>query len=462
MRRVLKWLGIGFGALLLLAVGIWVSSRMMGPTEAQERALAVMMRPVEPPPGRNAFPALWLLPYDVPEDQLEAVTAEDAKRMAAWPLPDYENSDDAAAHAEERTFASVAEKRYGRIIAEDRKGPDYCNTSTQDCSAEVRENLSAYRAWRQSESKLLENLQTLASYDYLHNQMPPRIDTPFVELRYFGALPTLRALDFSEGRIDAALAGDCGDIAAMRRFAISSDWLIYTMVSVAYDRVGMKLLGEMLRDLPPDHELLPGCRALMQLPKPEEMSLCNSLRGEFAFGEGIMAQMQDAARKNPVERLKLWLFHNPAKSRALLAANYARNCSDEHKVLLRSDQPARMPIPSARLGVKDYFQCADNAIGCMLMRIAAPAYSDYSLRMQDMGARDQLLATLLWLREHADDRRPLAERLASRPANLKSPSRDVRIVDGGKALAIPMYDQSREKEFELPLPAYLQDAAVTN
>ena len=128
---------------------------------------------------------------------------------------------------------------------------------------------------------------------------------------------------------------------------------------------------------------------------------------------------------------------------------------------LQQDQPP-LPMKLASMGLGDYFRCADNAIGCILVRIAAPAYGDYAARLQDMGARGRLLATLLWLREHAGDRRPLAERLAARPPALKSPAREIRIVEGGKALAVRMYEQKREKEFVLPLPAYLQDAVVTH
>lgn len=463
MRRVLKWLGIGFGALLLLAVGIWVSSRMMGPTEAQERALAVMAQPVDPPPGRNAFPALWLLPYDVPDDQLEAVTAEDMKWWANKPLPNFQNADDAPAQvtAVKHEPISLAEPRFGRIVPAKREGPEYCSSGDPSCLAKVRADLSAYRAWQESNAQLLDHLSALNQYNYLRNQLPPRLEAPFPAMQHFSALPTWRALDFVEGRVDAALAGNCRDIVMFQRFARTSDLLIYTMISAAFERTGTRLFGEMLRELPAEHPLPVECAALSEPPSASDLSLCETMRGEFRYSSSIVAS-SFAMQRNPVDRLKAALTYNDAKTKGKVAEGNAWYCGKQAADLLRQDLPAKPPETYSAFGLRDYFRCADNALGCAVTRIAEPVYDDYAPRLQDMGARDQLLATLLWLREHAVDRRPLTERLASRPANLKSPSRDIRIVDGGKVLAIRMYDRSREKEFELPLPAYLQDGVTVN
>lgn len=455
MRKALRWLVIVLGVLLLAVAGIWALSRALGPGAAQQGAVE-LLEPRPAPAGRNAFAAVWLLAYDVPESRLEAVTREDMQRWAqapqAVPGPSWKPLEP----------ASIAEQRYGRVVAKDRKRSDDCGSNDPDCLAKVRANLPAYRIWRQSEAKLLDRLQSLAQYDYLRNALPPRMEAPFPPLQYFGALPTLRALDFAEGRIDVALAGNCRDIAMMRRFAISSDFLIYTMVGTAYDRAGTRLLGEMLRELPADRALPAECAALAHPPKPEQLSLCNAMRGEFAFASAVGAQaMREEMRRSGLERVKQALLYDEAETRAEAAENLAGPCREDAMARLQQDQPP-LPMTLAPMGLGDYFRCADNAIGCILARIAAPAYGDYAARLQDMGARGRLLGTLLWLREHADDRHPLAQRLAALPAELKSPAREIRIVAGGKALAVRMYDRKREKEFVLPLPTCLQDAVVTH
>jgi hypothetical protein len=71
----------GLLGVALLVVATWAISRFVGSTDAQEQALATMRR-LPPVTGRNAFEALWLLPYDVPESQRGRIVAEDLRRLA--------------------------------------------------------------------------------------------------------------------------------------------------------------------------------------------------------------------------------------------------------------------------------------------------------------------------------------------------------------------------------------------
>lgn len=70
--RGLKWAARTLIAFMLLTLAAWSLSRWLGPTDAQEAALAMMREPL-PPVQRNAFPALWLMPYDVPAAKREEV-----------------------------------------------------------------------------------------------------------------------------------------------------------------------------------------------------------------------------------------------------------------------------------------------------------------------------------------------------------------------------------------------------
>lgn len=61
MRQIGKWLlWIALGALAILAC-LWFLSRVRGPSSTQTAALALMQEFAPPPPGGNAFPAVWLL-----------------------------------------------------------------------------------------------------------------------------------------------------------------------------------------------------------------------------------------------------------------------------------------------------------------------------------------------------------------------------------------------------------------
>jgi len=79
------------------------------------------------------------------------------------------------------------------------------------------------------------------------------------------------------------------------------------------------------------------------------------------------------------------------------------------------------------------------------------------LRMQDFGARLELLATLAWLRENADRSDRLEELLEQRPEAFKSPTRQVSIGENDASLHIPMFGEpEREPTWSVPLPAALQ------
>lgn len=80
-------------------------------------------------------------------------------------------------------------------------------------------------------------------------------------------------------------------------------------------------------------------------------------------------------------------------------------------------------------------------------------YARYANRGLDHRARLQLLATLAWVRGQPDDG-TLAERLARRPADLRSPARDITVAADGRSLEIAQYDTSRGATWSLPWPAY--------
>ncbi|HEY0662556.1 MAG TPA: hypothetical protein VGD21_14695, partial [Lysobacter sp.] len=83
----------------------------------------------------------------------------------------------------------------------------------------------------------------------------------------------------------------------------------------------------------------------------------------------------------------------------------------------------------------------------------ATSYHHYQLRAQDYGAQLTLAGTLLWLREHAGDDRPMSLRLAALPVSLRSPTRGMELVDDGRALRIAMFETKRHRHWQLPLRA---------
>ena len=87
LLTVLLWIGAVVAVLILIVAGLFTYGRLRGPDAAGRAALAVLQAPRAMPPGRNAFPILWLVRWPVPDDQLQAVTATDVRALLAAAAP---------------------------------------------------------------------------------------------------------------------------------------------------------------------------------------------------------------------------------------------------------------------------------------------------------------------------------------------------------------------------------------
>src|SRR5699024_6985699 len=119
-------------ALMVMLVALWGASRLLGPTAEQRRAVEVFEQ-LPPPQGSNAFPALWLLQWDVPEAEQAALVAEDVERYRS--LPPYGDGARAAALA---VFSHAADRRFPNLETTLAKEPASCEWREAGCLEHVR------------------------------------------------------------------------------------------------------------------------------------------------------------------------------------------------------------------------------------------------------------------------------------------------------------------------------------
>lgn len=452
MARLLRWCLFAAAGLLLAVIVLWSVSRLRGATDEQETALEIMQRPWTPE-GRNAFAAIWLLPYDVPEAEQAALAAADMRRMAG--LPQFGEATEVNVPTG-LDFVSGAEGRYVTLAPSSTDQALLCKPRGPDCLQRVRADLAAYEALVARNRRLFERIAALSLYDHYKDGLPPRLDVPFPQFQFGSASLTRHALTFVRGQTDLALEGVCRDLSTWHRLGAKSNSLIMRMIGIAYSTDGNgKLLAEMLAELPREHVLPEGCMSAV-LPVPATDSwMCETMRGEFAFSSNTASALTSATRRaNPFERATMFLTFDADMMIADMAQGFAPVCARhelERVAADREDIESRRPDGWLRL------ECAGNMAGCILADIAQPAYDSYLHRAQDQGARLKLLATLLWLRDRPADHRPLAVRIADRPQALKSPTRDIEVGEDGRSLRIRQFDTSRGEFWEIPLPAYLSD-----
>src|SRR5690606_4353964 len=81
LGRIFRGVGVvALTVLVLLLVNVGVH-RLRGPSAAQAAALGALAEVnARPAGGANAFPALWVMRYDVADTQIESITATDVSR----------------------------------------------------------------------------------------------------------------------------------------------------------------------------------------------------------------------------------------------------------------------------------------------------------------------------------------------------------------------------------------------
>lgn len=442
---MLRRMAQGFVVMVLVVAavgaGLIAASRMRAPTVEQQAALELLVSP-SPPRGSNAYPALLLLPYDVPAAKLEALAAAESQRFNRTPV---------GAGFELR----VPHQDLAVGVAK----PANCNWRDSGCLEQVRQHRDAYAARLQQQAPLLQRARSLGQYGHYRSLMDQRIDTEFPRFQVLTAATTHHALQFVDGDVESALTGVCGDVQAWRRLAPTADNLLASMIGSAVIQGSSQLFAEMLESLPVDHPVPLSCTTAFVAPAATELSLCQAMRGEAAMARNFSsaAWTEQQQSLTPLQRAWGGVVYDQRKTEARLAPTYAWACTSQARDMVARDVPA---LRNAKTRSLWDFECLGNMAGCTLADIAAPAYTSYLQRMQDTGAVIRATGTLLWLRDRraAGDLRPVAELLGEQPESLNSATRPLKLVGEGSMLQVERFDDSHGKSFQLPLPASLRDA----
>ncbi|AKC87714.1 hypothetical protein [Pseudoxanthomonas suwonensis] len=454
MLRLLKWLALALLAVVLFVVAVWLVSRAMGPSAAEREALALIDAPPENE-GRDGFAALYTVARQVPEAEQAGVLAEDVRRFAATPpAPD----------GSPPPWRSALED-WPDLVATREDDPAWCTLREPGCLERVRAAPQAYAALLERNATLLDRAVALAAWGHFRNPFAVRFDTPLPAYQPMTRLATRDAWRFAAGDVDAALAGVCSGVLQGRRMVEAGDSLIGSMIGATLVQGNATLLAEMLAELPRGHALPARCDAAFALPLALEDGVCRTMlaEGRFATG-GLRSHVTTAVAAEVADRdWPKWgarLLFDPERTVARGAPKFAWYCGAQARELIARDRPLRDPTPPPS---RWSLACASNAAGCILADIAAPAYADYGLRLQDADARLRTMAALLWLRGRDGEIDEAA--LAQLPAPMRSPARPLRLDAVAGTLVTALHERPREGpgghagNWSVPLPASRLQAA---
>ncbi|MES2670215.1 MAG: hypothetical protein V4673_07325 [Pseudomonadota bacterium] len=454
IRQGLKWAARMLMAFMLLTVAAWSLSRWLGPTDAQDAAL-VGIRKIPPLNGENAFGALWLLPYDIPQAEQERVLAEDMRRLATA------SRDGSGESHPSSGFSSSAEQRYPKQSLSPDDIDLWCGGSG-GCLQKVMADRERYAALLARHAAIIDRAESLSAYDGIRH---PRFadSLGFILPPYpSGKLPATRyALDFVDGRRHEAFEGTCGAIATWRRLGANSDTLISRLIGTAYSAdVYGRLFAEMLAETPRDFELPPACSQAFAATTAEELSMCLAMQGEFRFLESATRQIEtgESEAMSKFQKVLMPLFYSADMTEAQRAELLSFYCGENVTHAMRTDRPAP-PAPGDDLFLR--FQCVGNPVGCLLSSIANPAFDPYPKRVQDANAKLRLIALLLRLRADTSDTRAIDVRLRASAADVGAPERETGIGPDGRTLRLKNYGTGSGAYWEIPLPEYFQNVSKT-
>jgi hypothetical protein len=449
-KAFLKWSSLFGIAMVLVLAAAGTLSRAFYPTEAQREAIARMAQQPEYD-GKNAFALLWTLERDVPEEELSAVMAEEIRRFTGQA---------AAADDDGNALADIvsAAEAYPDLSPGREDRNLFCDPIDEDCLSQVRGNLDTYADLVDRNEKLLDRIERLHEYDFLRSPFPHEMRPVLLPFRTTTFLQTRRAVQFASGQEEHAVAATCRDIATWRRLGSRSDNLVARSVAMAYatEQSG-RALAQMLAEWPLERPLPVPCREALAAPALAELSLCNTLRGEFAAAARSTRELNESVdRGSLIDRMLNTVVFDAEATVGLLAETAAEFCGDNEWAPSRADR-GRIPEPAQPSLLR--FACIGNPAGCITHSISRPDYSAYWSRLQDYSARLRVLGSLAWMRRQADEGRSAPELLAARPEALRSPTHEIEFGPDGNTLRIPPHGSAGIDYWSIPLPPSLSTAA---
>jgi hypothetical protein len=445
MMRIAKGLAWAIGALLIVLLASFAWGRLRPPTAAQAQAMA-LLKPVPPLAGAsNAWATLWLLDYDVPADQVDAVYAKEREALLDWArqLPQEGAPTTSYTKAVAQHFPELPE-----FAVADRE--KLCRLQDPDCLDKVRANVQSLRELLARQSVRVTRLRAIPVDAIVWDDTTTTPYTPYPDLGAFESLQlTAAALDFVDGQQAQALAQVCRNARTVRHLHAHTNTLVGAMVADSWMDPIERLLAGMLSELPADQSIPADCAAAFAPVTRADVNMCAPMEREYEFVQLGMANV-DPAKYGGRLRYFMRLMVDTQGMHRLIAPTYAWACQPTVIDSMLGDHP----LNSAQWpGVQyDIFDTVSNAMGLILARVAKPDYAGYLNRNEDYAAGLRAMGWLLATRATAttadDWRRQLA---TARPALQQGGHRDFQLDSAGKRLIMPC-TETRPHHHELVLP----------
>ncbi|MDR0776107.1 MAG: hypothetical protein LBE81_05660 [Azonexus sp.] len=453
-RRLLGWFGwtvLVLFVLLTLLAATFAYYSQRGPTKAQQAALALLQKDYRPTHGVNAFPLLFYMNHNVPEDRLDAQMAADVERVR-------KRLDGASASKEAADEDYTDAPKLPELSTEEKAA--LCAHDGKGCLAQVVAQPEAVRAALAAHPIRVARAQAFEDADYFWNEFPASASSPTVigDIRDGRRLwLSAFALKYAEGNHVDGLAATCRNLGAWRRMARGTNSLLNRMLADGFRDGAIRLYADMLVALPADEAVPEDCALALQPVVAADADLCPVWAGELAMFESALREADKSSASHGVSA-SLYPFFDLHKTTAWFALHLSPACGSQANARFLADElPHREELErfpfwtvfSVPPGAT-WPECMANAVGCVLFNVGADT-GKYDARLLGWAARLRLAATLLWLREHSGEG-SIAERFEHRPAELRSTNHASGFdAERGVIYVEDSYQSDKHHRFELPV-----------
>ena len=412
-------------------------------TPAERSAIAQLRAPLPELGERNAFPALWLSRFDMPEASYQAQTNEDVSRWR-----ELRAIQDPRARAQRRRrFTSAAQGRYPELPSVG-VAAALCSAWEPECVRRVRADPVAAVAALTRMQPYLGRIDRLLGYDHLSNPFvregpptSPQLAASFAALLSDAALRHVAAEPGAESRLCTAarqfrnLRAHADDLALMSS--------IQTLLAAA-----VRVHAEIRAELPPGTRAEPDCGPAFAPLAEADFDLCPAFRREYQAPHETSDTTALSGPEGPglLERIGWETYDrtpdDPRWAR-LLASSY---CADERAGRARAR--ARLGYDSNLLLCNAGERVFRPAL-CASAEVASFGFGSHWDQLLDLDARFALteLGEALALL-------PVAERGAAFDRRERLPIEDTHpfSLEPGLLSAPLLVDSRFEERIEVPVP----------
>jgi len=402
--------------------------------------------------GENAFAAVFLLPFDIPEAEQGAVWHETEQALDDF----HHQALDGGQPDPKRVQAGLGD-RYPRVDLQALPQTN-CGQGSGSCLAEAAELDPILLERLRGAKELHKRLDALHLYGHYR---PTRhlffADTWPEGLSRASAvrIDLLLAADaFRSGRTADALARTCRQHASAKRFAHQADLLLTRVIEQYALRASAALVAEMLAELPLTDPLPADCEALREAPSIDLHGVCLAVGGEYAYSKGLLIDSlrHEAERGGLSRRVVHQVMFSDELTQRWLARKFGWACDDEVQTRTAEDDAQLDSFLQSWDGEVPFLQCLAAPASCRMMQeFDTRSFQLYALRSADDIAASRSLSALLKLRERMANGDSAEQALFALPSVLNPAQRPLRIEE--RALVHDNRDTRRQATFGLPLPA---------